>query len=484
MMEKTICDTDIFNTGVFIVNPVKVPHVPFNGNSKLFLTQSQDSGLKAEIIKLIEESKTVLKVCSFIITDKEIFEVLLNRSKQGDIPIFVLTQLDPGKLVNSNLLTEEESKEQSQSIHLSYIKSLYDNGVHVRASTTAHAKFIISDRKTGFMMSANLTTPSLTYNTESGIYLDTECVGVIDGLFDVIFQKGTAYRQYLSAGKKNKQLVVQNETNIKHEWLPKIDISALRYTYEQLENNLLTEINSIISNAKEFVFISTYSIVAIQNIPDIKEIVKAAIERGVKISIFCRGMNYRTDHLKGCNDFSLLGCEIYGDIYNHSKGILNENTGLIFTANIDGHHGLINGFEVGSKLNSEQYLVLLEFHKHLISTSPFVFKQAPNRLELFAMYDELEQFKSISAPKFDENITLLIKKDLHFRQEDLESQPIFYGRSKDIVQEHFLMAGSVCFKVVYKDGTFKISETTKPSFNIEKFILKYKYLKIKYTNEN
>lgn len=479
-MEKEILNTDTLTTGAFILNSSQQQYVPFNGNDQLFLTQVNDSGLKNELIRLIEEATVVLKVCSFILTDKEIFELLLNKSRSGDIAIFVLTQLDPAKLSNNTLLTEEESKEQSQNIHLSYIKTLYDNGVHVRASTSAHAKFVIADRKKGFMMSANLTTPSLTYNTESWIYLHGECVNMLDGLFDVIFQKGTSYRQYLSAGKKNKQLVIQNESNVKPEWLPKVDQSALRYTYEQIENNLFKEIISIISKAKEYLFLSSYSIVALQHIPQIKEEIKSAIERGVKVSVFCRGMNYRTDHLKGCNEFHELGCIVYGDIYNHSKAIINETLGLIFTANIDGNHGLINGFEVGSMLSVEQHAVLLDFHKHLIKTSPFLFKQAPSRVELFAMYENLEKTKSINPPQFEENIILSIKSGLFFKKEELEGQPIFYGRSKDAIQEHFLIAGTACFKVVYKDGTFHANETAKTSFNIDKFILKYKNLKIKY----
>ncbi len=484
MIEKNILNTDSFVTGAFILNTLQQQYSPFDGKNQLFLTQHQDDGLKKELIKLITETTTVLKVCSFILTDKEIFEVLLDKAQSGDIAIFVLTQLDPSKLLNSILLTEEENKEQSQNIHLSYIKTLYDNGVHVRASTTAHAKFIVADRKKGFMMSANLTTPSLTYNTESGIYLNKECVNKLDGLFDVIFQKGTSYRQYLNAGKKNKQLVIQNESNVRPEWFPKTNESALRYTYDQVENNLLNEIISIMSQAKEYLFLSSYSIVALQYIPQVKEGIKLAIERGVKISVFCRGMNYRIDHLRGCNELSELGCSIYGDIYNHSKAILNETTGLIFTANIDGNHGLINGFEVGSLLNEEQHTFLLEFHKHLIKTSPFIFKKAPNRIELFAMYESLEKSKSINPPKFDESITLLVKKGLYFKQEELEGQPIFYARSKDTIQEHFLIAGNSCFKVAYKEGVFHINEMTKASFNMDKFILRYKNLKIKYNNEN
>lgn len=480
MTEIEIYNTDSFNSGAFVLNKSRGNESLFNGNGLLYLTQRNSTSIKYEILKLINESKQVLKVCSFIITDKEIFEALLEKSKTNDVAIFILTQLDPSKLINTTLLTEEESKEQSQSIHLSYIKRLYDSGVHVRASTSAHAKFIISDKNIGFLMSANLTSPSLTYNVESGLYLNGKCTSKLDHLFDIIFQKGTAYRQYLSSGKKNKQLIVQNDTFLKPEWLPKISDSGLRYTYESLEKNLLDEIVKIINQAQVNIYLSSYSIVGIPHIQIVKESLESAIQRGVQVNIFCRGMNYRPDHLKGCNEFSDLGCNIYGDVYNHSKAILNESNGLIFTANIDGNHGLTNGFEVGALLSKEQYSVLLNFHKYLIDTSPFIFKAKPKRTELFDMYEQLEITKSISPPKFESEITLNIKKGISIKKEELEGQPIFFCKSKEILQEQFLVAGGSCFKVDYRSGTFHINEKANTVLNIDKYLLKYKKLKIIY----
>src|SRR5690606_20467178 len=101
---------------------------------------------------------------------------------------------------------------------------------------------------------------------------------------------------------------------------------------------------------------------------------KSAIKRDVSISVFCRGMNYRNDHLTGVSELCDLGCNIYADVYNHSKEVINEKTGLIFTANIDGHHGLTNGFEVGYLLNEAQRIEFLDFHKRLIETAFYVFE--------------------------------------------------------------------------------------------------------------
>ena len=126
-----------------------------------------------------------------------------------------------------DFITEEEIKENPARTHLKYIKQLYDNGIHVRASLSAHSKFIVTDRTIGFITSANFTTPSLTFNTESGAYLDEKSSKELDKLFDVIFLQGTTYKQFLGTKKKGKMLVVQSEANIDSNFFIKNNFSQI-----------------------------------------------------------------------------------------------------------------------------------------------------------------------------------------------------------------------------------------------------------------
>src|SRR5690606_12143175 len=126
----------ILNTGVFVINNDMKDFHPFNHYNSLFLTLEGNSSLKNQILRIINEATTVLKIYSFIITDKEIFNANLNKAKQNQIDIFVLTQLDKDKLKNDlsliDFITEEEIKEYPAQIHIKYIRKLYDNGIHVR----------------------------------------------------------------------------------------------------------------------------------------------------------------------------------------------------------------------------------------------------------------------------------------------------------------------------------------------------------------
>ncbi len=478
-MEITIKNTDTLKSGVFVLNAQRKEFSPFPDYSNIFLTQEDNHCLKNELLRIIREATTVLKICSFIITDKEIFNAILTKAKESNVAIFILTQLDSEKLENTlslvDYITEEEIKEYPSRTHLKYIKKLYDNGIHVRASLTAHAKFIISDRTKGFITSANFTTPSLTYNTESGIYIDEPSSKELDKLFDVIFMQGTTYKQFISTQKKGKMLVVQSEVNIDSKFLPDYYNSNLRYTCESYSSNLFQEIIAIINQTNNFLYLSTYSIVGLNSINEFFLSIKNAIERGVSIFVFCRGMNYRNDHLEGVAKLSKIGCKVYADVYNHSKGIINENTGMIFTANIDGNHGLNNGFEVGCILNEPQRIDFLDFHKKLIETSFYAFENNPTRNLLFQTYIAYEMIKELKTPLIPPNIILSYSPNLSINFEEFEKNIIFFGLYKE---SEYLIVGNSFYKCELKGNIISLLDAVKPRFDIEKYILKFHELKI------
>lgn len=478
-MELILRDTDTLSSGVFVINNDRTAFYPFLQYDNIFLTQEGNTSLKNEILKLISETKLVLKICSFIITDKEIFNAILTKSKETQVAIFILTQLDPAKLENTlslvDFITEEELKENPSRTHLKYIKQLYDSGIHVRASLSAHSKFIVSDRTNGFITSANFTTPSLTLNTESGVYLDQTSSKELDKLFDVTFLQGTTYKQFLGTRKKGKMLVVQSEVKINRDLLPQPNNSNLRFTCESFSNNLLKELVNVVNQAEDYIFLSTYSIVGLNALPELIQAIRNAIERKVSVSIFCRGMNYRNDHLEGVSELYHIGCKVYADVYNHSKGVINENRGLIFTANVDGNHGLNNGFEVGYILNETQRVEFLDLHKRLIETAFYVFDSKPIRNHLFQTYIAYEMIKGLNAPSIPQNLILSFKQADNINLDELKTSIIFYGRLKET---EFLIAGNSYYKCRLKDNIISILESVKPRFDLEKYVLKFLELKI------
>ena len=191
--------------------------------------------------------------------------------------------------------------------------------------------------------------------------------------------------------------------------------------------------------------------------------------------IIHRGMNYRNDHLEGVSKFSEIGCKIYADVFNHSKGVINENTGMIFTANIDGNHGLNNGFEVGSILNETQRKEFLDFHKKLIETSFYVFKNTPTRNDLFVTYIAYEQQKGLNTPLLSQYPIVSYKDPLKVDLEEFKDSIIFYGRFEN---SEYLIVGNTFYKCRVNENTITLLEKTVSRFDIEKYIFKFLELKI------
>ena len=367
-----------------------------------FVTLAENSSLKGEIIELIRNAKSSIKLCSFIITDKSIFEEIQKVVNSKNVAVFILTQLDQKKF-STSLLSEEEMFKNFNQIHLDIIKKLYSNGVHVRATQTAHAKFIIADRERGLLTSANLTDASLTNNPESGIIInDKNTIAHLDNLFDEIFKNGTEYTKFISASE-DKQFVISRESSLSNEASIFKTSSNLRFTYENLNMSLYEELVNTINKSSGDIFISTYSIVGLDLLPDFVDAISKNIERGKSEYIFSRGMNHRNDHLEGCTRLAKLGCKIYGDVYNHSKGIITPECGMIFTANIDGKHGLINGFEVGTILNANQKTDMESFIKWQIETAPYEFVLSPEKSryqEYYAYHCEIRGINPMELSDF------------------------------------------------------------------------------------
>jgi len=472
-----------FDIGAFILNESFQNKEPFKKNPNLFLTQKGNEGIKQEILKLIHGSTKSLKICSFIINDGEIFEALLTKAQEYRTAIFILTQLDERKIINTSSENWEDDDTDitpdSIKTHLSYIKKLYDVGIHVGAAATTHAKFIIADSRTAFLTSANLTPPSLNENTESGIYLEEADIPQLEQLFDVIYQRGTAYRHYLDAGSKT--IVVQSIVNMSLKLLPDSTHSRLRFTYEKLSNSLYEEMVSLVNRAQTFLYISTFSIVGVDKLHELKDAIINAVTRGVKVEVFSRGMNYREDHLEGCRWFAEAGSSLHGDFLNHSKGIVSELDGLIFTANIDGNHGLINGFEVGYLLTEQQRNLFLQFHRYLISDNVYKFKLSPLKMELFKTYKEYEERKQIFLGDFPDDVVISGDSSVLEKKQDFIDYPVFFAEKN---LSNFLIANGQMYPCTYIDGNFTLSAPQKVEQNLHRCIVKYKNLTLNLTDGN
>ena len=433
------------------------------------ITLKKIATIKESIISLIRQSTTSIKLCSFILSDPEIYSELNEVLGKREVAVFILTQLDDKKM-STSFLSEEEISENFNQNHIDYISKLYTNGAHLRAAKSAHAKFIISDNEVALLMSANITTPSLNENPESGVILaNKQSLDSLVKLFDVIFQYGTEYTKFKAAAK-DKQFVVSRDSVLKPEWLEGISDSNLKFTWGEINQSLYNELIELIknSNINGRILISTYSVVGLENIPELVQTIKAYIEQGGSVILFCRGMNYRADHLKNCTVLSEIGVDIYGDLFNHSKGLINDDSGFIFTANIDGNHGLINGFEVGCLLEPVQRQRLESFILWQIDNAPYKFQLNPEKNDFYNTYRFYANSKGINPLEIPDDIMFNVFNDKAVLE--IENYPtyVLLNPSKQV---KYINVGSSFYSVNMDGNTIDLIDQTNRIYGMETYLL-------------
>ena len=249
--------------------------------------------------------------------------------------------------------------------HIPHLHELHRKGIHVHLSNDLHAKFLIADGEEGLIMSANYTPNSLYGNPENGVDIIDKELDDLEYLFDVLFmnqdivlsEDGDKYRYLLTSkpidsnlfkdiGKKSKLIFTAKSS--------KNNLQNCSYT------SIYTTIAEVINSAKEYLIMVSWSYKRINDLPLIRDAVRTAIKRGVNVTVLYSD-KMSEDKLAGTERElpKLVGKENVKSCChkfqaNHSKCVLSEKKGAMFTANIDGDSGLLSGFEIGCILSDEQ----------------------------------------------------------------------------------------------------------------------------------
>lgn len=470
---KKILSTDTFDNWLFVKK--RITRMPWNSNEELPITLENQTELKNSIMALIENAKECIKLCSFILTDEDVIQALLKKIETSDCCLFIITQLDPSKF-SASLLTDEEIHNDSNKTHIGAINLLHNQGAHIRAAENVHAKFIIVDNQITLITSANITSPSLNKNPESGIYLDQDSSGVVSKLFDLIYRFGTTYNQFIKTGSGRK-FISHTNFSLSVEWLPKNQKNFI-YTLGDLNHTIYSRLIELIDEANDFITMSSYCIIGLENLSEFTEAIQNAINRGVDIKVFCRGMNYRPLHIVGCTQLADLGCKIYGDVFNHSKGLSNENRAMIFTANLDGRHGLKSGFEVGASLTDIQSKALASFMNWQINTATYQFEKGAHRNEYFETYEWYVKNKGTNCPPRFGLLSLICETLNQSEKQYLESTP-FYGVYKDKQLKALDINGNF-FETSFENGMIKLIPTKVNYWGSDKYLIRYNELNLQY----
>ena len=329
------------------------------------------------IRETIRGAKAYIKTGNFLFQDKAIIGELIEAMNRG-VAVFILSNI-------SELERDASKQKEGEGIntHLVNLKKLHRQGAHCRSLDDLHAKFIIADGWKGILMSANFAPTSLDKNVETGLLLEEKELKDLEYTFDILYINSDVYLQE----SDNRHQSIRAKSPVSRTAFDKEHISGrLRLTVAQNSDadgdspkatnlrycdvhSIYDEIIGIIDRAEEFIYIITWHFKALNRLPEFTDAIKRAVDRGVWVSLYSNTLqeNFtQKESLRQIEFLDSIGCKSRGDDNNHSKCVISESEGIVFTANIDGIHGMKTGFEVGCVLRGEELDKAREYAELLI----------------------------------------------------------------------------------------------------------------------
>ena len=390
----------------------------------LISTHPKNSAILGTMVEMISSAKHHVFLFNWMLQHPVIEKILVSAANRLNGRVHVLTTLETS--IHSRYSDDEQSMN-----NLSRLQELAGNGVYIRLHPEAHAKYLIVDNKL-LVTSANINTNSLEKNIETGIRVDDP----------ITVKSFHSFFSYLWLHEANQHIrPSKNDPRLGNPWSqaetpdsPSATANAI-WTLDNRRMSLVESIIDRIKSAKKTLRISTY---ALSNAESgigkqvVDELVKAS-QRGVEITILYHatdvaiGRPPREHEAEGfLRLMSCRGLSIKGHPNLHAKHVIADGTsGLLFTANLDGNHGLNTGIEVGVRLSNEASQHLSDWHDSLFDSFPLELVISPTSTELFKrkgtklvrlpdaiMVSSVKQFDKIKQLLFEisENSTVICKR--------------------------------------------------------------------------
>jgi phosphatidylserine/phosphatidylglycerophosphate/cardiolipin synthase-like enzyme len=351
-----------------------------DGLEHLICTHPKNFAILNAMVEMIENANERIFLCNWMLSHKKIESALVKAASRLNGRVHVLTTLETS--VHSRYSGDEEALND-----LSRLQELAGAGVYIRLHSEAHAKFMIADDEL-LITSANIRETSLETNIETGIRVsDTPTVHSFHAFFSYLWLQEA--KQHIRPSKHDPRLG-NPWSNSRAE--PPVSEARASWTLGNRRMSLVKAMLDIIKSAKDSLRLSTYALSSLESGVGnqvLQELVKAS-NKGVSISILYHatstavGRPPRQHEEFGFN--ILANCSnvvMVGHPHLHAKHLIADSVnGLLFTANLDGSHGLNSGIEVGVNLTPESCKQLSTWHDDLLNSFPLELVKSPTPTEL------------------------------------------------------------------------------------------------------
>ncbi|MCW7554498.1 phospholipase D-like domain-containing protein [Endozoicomonas gorgoniicola] len=309
--------------------------------------------IKNAVLDVINSTKEMLVLCSFLLADEDVEQALLEAEERG-VRAYCLIAAE-ARLDREDPEGEFDRKVLAQ--HKAMLKRLAGK-VKFRTSSSFHAKVVLADPLTsnakGVLLTANITTDAMQRNEELLLELEEFEVKQLAGYLKWALWEAAEHESIESGSFA----AVKSFGGIDHpaESLPVIATTEKR---QQISEKALAMIRSAQSEIQVCCFGWDLE----------HQIVQAIIKKaklGISVTVFAR---IRPAAMSALEALAKAGAMVLGFKWLHAKAlIVDQQEAMVMSANFQ-KHGLDEGFELGIVINDDRMEDLLHTFQYWKSNS-------------------------------------------------------------------------------------------------------------------
>ncbi|MBU2670180.1 phosphatidylserine/phosphatidylglycerophosphate/cardiolipin synthase family protein [Actinoplanes bogorensis] len=420
------------------VQPAPFAAMPQPGEYRhVFSYRDSDPGIQQAAVELVRRAKKKIFLASFRIGDKALLNALFEAVERLRGGVYVITAWNEQSLARG-LSALEEYAGADIAAQRHRFEQMTKRGIFVRGYDNCHAKFLVVDDSAALVSSANLETsalidrPERKVTGESGIL--TTDASEARRLARFFTRMWNADCRWEAPPGQAYALARRRPTISPCRPNPPLDGRAgVIWTHDD-ERHILRAIHDVMDRARQEVLLATFGLRGLISQPELlHERITAAVERGVKVTLLCRARNNLSSHRDEALALSALGVRVVGDSLNHAKGVIADGRhGALFSANLDGEHGLTSGAEVGMRLDGSPVLAEAErYIRHAIEHADLEFAVSPTQAQL-----NVRLGAEWRQPWAGPAVAKVDVADQAWRALEAAEPPVLYTQSRGVTRLH------------------------------------------------
>lgn len=354
------------------------------GDCRLVWTRRGDQPiLKEELLDMIRKARRKIFIASFRIGDEDLFEALFEAVERLRGSVYLITLVDQKSLARGHAEGGEEDEGADKQALTKQFGPLVERGIYVRGHESCHAKFIVVDDEAALISSANLEARGLSTTTEIGVAIYNKAEVLRTARFFVRLWHECTWE----VAPGSTYTVAQRASTLPaFSSIPPPQNATYALWTHHTEHHIHKAILDTIRRAQGDLLLASYSLNGVASKPELllSEIDRFRKRTGGRVRLLLRSRNHVSVQRRDAQALAELGCEVFADGDNHAKGVIADGReAILFSANFDAEHGLIQGVEAGVRLGEPRLIQKASaFFEGLLQAAPLRLSNSPTHADL------------------------------------------------------------------------------------------------------